>query len=118
MKEVIDGEGSFTRGVAFYRAWEVIHRLTEPLPQPVYDPTRRFAIPDRITTTVGSTAVPWADFWQLEDRNGNSVLKSNTGFVSNAQRHDQDRNSDGILDGYGRTYHLHVEDKPNVGMNP
>jgi len=105
---------SFDRGVAFYKAWEVIHRLTEPLPQPVYNPTRNAGFPDG-----ASTAVPWADFWQLEGAGGpgDVILKSNARRFEKRAVDDVDLNGDNVLDGYARTFHLHIEDKPNSGVH-
>jgi len=89
---------SFFRGLAFYKIWEVIHGT---------NPTARLT---------RSISVDWADFWQLEDINSSPILKSNGGkFVIALDG--QDNNSSGILDGYERVGHLHMQGDPNTGVH-
>jgi len=65
----IGGYGSKSRGVAFYKAWEVIHRLNTG----TYNPTR---------TTTTSSSVPTADRWALETGGASNILTSNGGWVT------------------------------------
>ncbi|MDQ6976696.1 MAG: hypothetical protein Q9M75_01145 [Ghiorsea sp.] len=60
--------------------------------------------------------IPYWFFWQLEDRRANAVLYKGDVWVKIlADR--VDNNSNGILDGYERTGHLHLQDNPNVGVH-
>ena len=114
----IGKSGSQSRGMAFYVAWKAIHGAN---PGVGYN---NASYPDG-----QSTAVPWANYWQLEGVNGATdvVLKSHKGWVTtkynvttgqnDLTNYHQDRNYDGILDGYGKTFHLHIEDKPNQGAH-
>jgi hypothetical protein len=100
----IGGYGSKSRGVAFYKAWEVIHG----------------ANPSVAKST--STNVPWADFWQLEDGGSNAILKSNAGYWVSTRNgiltnFDLDDNKNGVLDGYEQTGHLHIQDNPISGTH-
>jgi len=97
---------TFDRGVAFYKAWEVIHGPNPTVVKP---------IPNAPTANGPSASVPWADFWQLEDRHARPILKSNAGFVLPLDA--QDNSGTGIPDGYERSGHLHMQDDPNVGVH-
>lgn len=103
----IGKSGSQSRGMAFYVAWKAIHGAN---PGAGYN---NASYPDG-----QSTAVPWANYWQLEGKNGATdvVLKSHKGWVDDLA-HGSDNNHDGIQDGYGLTFHLHIEDKPNQGAH-
>jgi hypothetical protein len=95
----IGGYGSKSRGVAFYKAWEVIHGANPSVAKSA------------------STNMPWADFWQLEDGGSNAILKSNAGAWVANKKYELDTNNDGIPDGYGKTGHLHIQDNPNSGVH-
>ncbi|PIV30080.1 MAG: hypothetical protein CO186_02630 [Zetaproteobacteria bacterium CG_4_9_14_3_um_filter_49_83] len=60
-----------------------------------------------------SIAAPYWDMWQLEDIDI-ATVKNSSGF-SNSRIDGADRNNNGILDGYERTGHLHLQDDPTLG---
>ncbi len=120
----IGGYGTQSRGAAFYKAWETIHRLT-PLPAGGYNPIRITGTPGTPGTPGTSTSVPWADRWALETGNAKDILVNNSGWVTQVynkvtKQYDdtfyaEDINQDGVLDGYEATGHLHIQDNPNQG---
>jgi hypothetical protein len=90
---------SFYRGMAFYKAWEVVHG-SNPVSQ-----------------VATSKTVPTADLWQLEGPGGPTdviLISGNgtwrSGFQSTPDK--KDTNKNGIADGYERTGHLHLQDNP------
>lgn len=100
----IGSYGTLSRGEAFYKVWEGIHRLKADTAA-TYNPTR--------TATGAPDRVPWADFWQLEDSGSHAVLTSSGGWALN--KYSLDNSGSGIPDGYEQTGHLHIQDNPNEG---
>ncbi|OIP99493.1 MAG: hypothetical protein AUK35_06335 [Zetaproteobacteria bacterium CG2_30_46_52] len=95
---------SFWRGATFNKAWEVIHGGNP------------------VATVATSAAVPYADLWQLEGRDGPSDViligghgTWRSGFLDTLDSEDNNRN--GIADGYERTGHLHLQDNPSQGTH-
>ena len=116
----IGDSGSQSRGMAFYIAWRAMHGAN-PGDAGYTDAASRLA--------GVSPNVNWADYWQLEGEGGATdvVLKSHSGWVTTKYNvitgqneltnYHQDNNRDGIKDGYGLTFHLHIADRPANGVH-
>ena len=109
----IGPKGSQSRGMAFYIAWRAIHGAN-PGDTGYTNATNRLA--------GVSPNVNWADYWQLEGKNGATdvVLKSHSGWVNTDDALDIGANlgpGNGVADGYDRTFHLHIADRPNYGVH-
>jgi hypothetical protein len=101
--------GDLDRGVAFYKAWRTVHGANP-------GDTGYQNAPSRFKGT--SANVPTADYWQLEGAGGPTdvILASHyTGFPKLSDKKDSNKN--GILDGYDRTFHLHIADRPVYGAH-
>jgi hypothetical protein len=110
----IGKKGSQSRGMAFYTAWKAIHGANPG----------DAGYKNAASHLAGkSPNVSWADYWQLEGAGGpkDVVLKSHAGWVvkrnGKPANYDLDSNNNGVLDGYDKTFHMHIEDRPNYGVH-
>jgi len=97
------------REAAFHRVWKVVHGA---------NPEDLLYLKAINRLEGYSPNVPWVDYWQLEGIDGASdvILQSqNSGFIKLADKKDSNKN--GILDGYDRTYHMHIADRPIYGVH-